>query len=114
MKDMKANEDNKIPSNLFFPLAKMIPIFMLSLSKEICVIIFNFFSGIGAGANVADWADEVPVTGGAIQPEIVMGEEWGKVEDWTSEPVQPMAPVDPTAAATTPSWGGSAPGETWD
>ncbi|GFS14821.1 40S ribosomal protein SA [Elysia marginata] len=71
--------------------------------------------GIGGGANVTDWADEVPVTGGAIQPEMVIAEEWGKVEDWTTEPVQPMAPVDPAAGgAPAPSWGGSAPGESWD
>ncbi|RUS91524.1 hypothetical protein EGW08_000745 [Elysia chlorotica] len=76
---------------------------------------WNNEAGIGAGANVADWADEVPVTGGTIQPEMVMAEDWSKVEDWTSEPVQPIAaPVDQPAAATTTSWGGSAPGESWD
>ena len=72
--------------------------------------------GIGAGANVTDWADEVPVTSGTLQPEVMMTEDWGKVDDWTTEPVQPIAQVDPNAPAPTqaPSWGGSAPGESWD
>ncbi|GFN94952.1 40S ribosomal protein sa [Plakobranchus ocellatus] len=71
--------------------------------------------GIGGGANVTDWADEVQVSGGAMQPELVPGatDEWGKVEDWTSETVA-VPSVDPSASIGATSWGGSAPGESWD